>query len=338
MISWSFPDSRTVGPIIHIMHTENAPVAIQTIPLTDEEAVRASLEPLALPHLHPNELRTPNPPYWARYLRDRSPQFTWHGQTDVWVQAKEEAGLLLQVVISGLQDEQEAKFLRSEFRRRQARVEELNALVADVISTRDRRAHQETFKYYLENVRDYFEWENGQAVESGGFFTGLPVSKSNLVSDDIALLRGVFERLPRTLFNPVTLREDSPESLGIRDEPCPLCGGKTKTKREIVKKLKVARDKVKALSTQLSDEGFKAWLGERVQDKTEKWMRPTALYEDYASWIRTHGKNKGERSEAKRTAMSQKKWGALMRKSYDYRRDGNGGFYRAALKRQKHPE
>lgn len=182
-------------------------------------------------------------------------------------------------------------------------------------------------------MRDYFDWENEQVVESGGRLIGLPISKSNLRPEDIALLRDVFALLPRTLFDPFFLREDSPRSLYIHDERCPTCGGNNKAKKDSFEDLRTTRKK---LTAEVADEGFMAWVSERlIPDKPGKWTRSTELFQDYENWVRTYGNNMGERRQSKAALLSQTgKWGDLMHKLFVRKRSGKGNRYRVTLKRQ----
>lgn len=311
---------------------EKGTVEIFERQLSDDEAVSQFIDDLGLAHRNPKELPGPNPPYWARYLHKDWPAFKWHKKFAVWLFADVGADKLRCVVVSGLKDEKEAKLLRSEIRRRSAGIAEIETIVDEVISTREERAYQETFRRCLKDVRFYFTWDNGRIIESDGRI--LPISAFNLRPGDQKLLQDVFALLPRTQFR----WGRNPSSVQVDDERCPTCGGKAKAQIKTAQDLRAARKEVKKHAAQFSDEGFTAWVSERLQVKTDKWTRSkSVLYEDYKKWIRTYGDNNGERVEAKSTALSLKKWGALMRKLADYERDGKGGRYRVALKRQQQP-
>ncbi len=297
--------------------------------LSDEGEVRAVLEPVGLPHLNPSleshhQVQSAIPPwsdsprtraavprpYWTRYLQDRVIHHKWHNKSDVWLQANKAAGTLRRVVITGLLNEQEAKLVRSEFEKRGAK--DLKAIVDEIITSRDRRAYQKEFEHFLLDLRAYFAWQNSEVVESGGRI--LPISKSSLKPDDIRLLREVFARLPAS-----SSRQHRTAT----------------TRRNAFNDLKTARQKVKEKSADVANEGVMAWVNARVQvaDQAGKSTRSTALYDDYSKWARSHGDNRGEKAESKRTTLTQKKWGDMMCRLFDRRRDGRGHLYRVTLKR-----
>lgn len=304
-------------------------VARDDIPLADEEAIRAILVSLRLPQQYPEPVdREKHPavtahwdalPYWGRYLDDGVTTQKWTGQDDVWLTANEADGFLRRVVICGLKDEKEARLLRIEAARlRHATGTLLTAadiarLSEELTSDpeRARREYQELFRYHLLRTHLFFAWSDGEVVETDGFI--LPISRSGLRQEDIELLRQVFTRLP-----PATSKLTEP--------------GSTSGKRSPVKDLKTAREKVKQHGAEVADEGFRAWVAERLRAPDAKWTRSTPLYEDYARWIRQHGGNRGERGESKRTALLPKKWGEMMCSLYDRRRDGRGNLYRVLLK------
>lgn len=186
----------------------------------------------------------------------------------------------------------------------------------------------DTFVFCLRNVRQNFEWRDGEAVEGKASF-GLPISKA-LPADDIEVLRQVFMRLPEPSFT-------ASDYISLKDASCPTCGQRPR-KRSVADDLKSARDKVMQHGSEFADEGFAAWVDQCLQINTDKWSRSKMpLYEHYRDWVRKGGQggNRREKAEAKATMLTEVKWGRLMRRRFpdSWRRDKHGILYRVTVKR-----
>jgi hypothetical protein len=261
-------------------------------------------------------------PYWGRYLDNRVASQTWTGAADVWLTADADDGVLRRLVIEGLKGKREAQALRSEVFRyrtqtgRRITPDEIGRLAEELFNPSG-YPHQRQFAAVLRDVRSYFRWENGEPVESDGKV--LPISRMNLPAEDIELLRQVFRRLP-------------PIGAGTIGDTNPIVREKT------AKDLKSARKRVKELGSSFADAGFTSWVDQCLQTKTDKWSRARdPLYDHYKAWIRRggHGQNSGEKAEAKATALTEVKWGRLMRLRFPdaWRQDKRSIFYRVVIKR-----
>jgi hypothetical protein len=331
---------REFGLLNRTHHTQAKmpEVTRDTIPLSDEKAVKAIIAALGLKPYHPETL-TPHPSqdaappwestlmYWQRYFYRGQFRPSWKGKTDIWLTVDEDEDVLRRVVITGLEDEQTAKRLRYEFTFRGRVDADIERLVQEDAATRELRQYQTEFQGHLEYVRDYFKWEGTEVVESDGRI--LPISRSSLTPDDIKLLREVFARLPATRL----IRVNKPR-VKVQEARCETCGERAETKRSPVTDLSGARKRVAALATDFGDETFEDWQQECVAaDRPDAWTRSSELYSSYLRWIANREVSRPEKTELRRTALTQKRWGDLMHKQFDRRRDGKGNLYRVRLKR-----
>jgi len=324
-------------------------IASDTIRLSDDEAILRLVQEYDLPLAFPE--RSPSKPHndplpqvpWGTVRRPLSDSYFtglrmefWHGNQDVWLRFDHKSDELRRTVVTGLKDEKEAKVLRSEAWRRVDRDgnplsgPDVRQLAARIIDERSQREYQSSFEGFLQMVRQCFKWDDGEVAEdNGGVF---PINQSRLRADDIELLRQVYIRLPPPLYDRHS--DHDRRFIALKDALCPLCGNEPKAKKSPVKDLKAAREKVKALTPEVADAGFKAWVEARLHiDLSGKGLGSTALYRDYCSWLANFGDNKGERKEAKSTALSHKVWGHLMTSRFEGERSAKGNVYFVRLKR-----
>ena len=305
-----------------------AVITRDSIPLDHNLAILALVDELALQPLK-RQQNTQQRPFWQTYFSPYVRRQAWRGGVETWLQADET--VLHRVAIRGLKDEQEAAAIRLERAHHRIVGEDLEQLVERVTSDQDREARKrhDTFVSCLSRVREYFRWEAGEVVESGGRL--LPISKIGLPADDVEVLRQVFMRLRERSFRPS-------DKIKVEDEACPTCGSDGKPKRSVVKDLKAARGKVRQHSGAYADAGFAAWVDQCLQTKTDDWSRArTPLYAHYCEWVRKggHGGNRGEKAEAKATVLSEVRWGRLMRLRFPdaWRQDKQSILYRVTVKK-----
>jgi hypothetical protein len=306
-----------------------ATVTRDSIPLSDEAAIRAIVLELSLNPISPKEDHRSRRLFWEKYFYHSVQLEVWSRGSETWLRV--DGDVLRRTVITGLKSEREARALRLECLYHRRAGESLENIVVRFVSDTEREARQrhDTFIRCLRDVRRYFKWQDGEVVEGSGRF--LPISKMDLPAEDVEVLKQVFMRLRES-----SSKHGAP--LKLEEAACPKCGSDRKRSRSVVKDLTTARERVMQHSGDFADEGFAAWVERCLQTKTDTWSRARApLYDHYRKWMHRggNGASRGERVEAKATALSEVKWGRLMRRRFpnDYRRDPSGILYRVALKR-----
>lgn len=341
-------------------------VTVDDTPLSDEKAVDAILDSLdvpELPFIGPRRDPARPPPFlktelekaewakplpeWTRRLYDGYLFQKWHAKCDVWLQVSEERGTLLRVIISGLLDEKEAKLLRSEFSRYTVESpRKLTDIVNEIVATRDRRKYQEDFLYALKEVRNCFTWQDGVVVEDRrpriAVIKVTKVTKEDferrvngveLSPDDVALLRAVYERLPRTFFD---RNRDMEAGIKIKGEFCPMCGqraAQTKKRKNYKRRGEVVRY-LDEFNKGYPQELFDKWVSQRV--KPGDFTSTTDLYSDYEVWVAEYGANRPEKAVAKSTILTSNKFSRVMKTTnYIFCKRNRANGYRARLKRRE---
>jgi len=301
------------------------------IPLSDEQAVDAILDALDVPYFSGKSPEppsgSPEPPGWTRRLHHNYLFQKWSNGSDVWIATNKKTECLHRVVIAGLQDEKEANFLRSEFASRQAKFIDVEAIAREIVGGRDRRKYQNNFESALTDVRNFFRWQGGVVIESAGRY--LPLRSFGFSTEDIELLRAIYERLPPAMFAPL---EQYGDRLRINAESCPLCGNTAKAKRAPIKRYNDARKRIAEFNENYPAEVFNAWMRERLRPGS--FTVATELYTDYLKWAAKHGTDRNERKSSKSTLLTLNKWGRLMVAGpYTPLRRNTGKGYRVTLRR-----
>ncbi len=316
----------TLATVLKVTHD-------QTL-LTNEQAVKAILDAIGVPYLSGKSQEPPSgrsePSDWSRRLHHNYLFRKWYTGCDVWVAANEKTGYLHRVVIDGLLDEKEARVVRSEFARRGAKLADVERVARDVVGTRERRKYQNNFQGALMDVRNYFKWQDGAVIESRGRF--LPLDSFNFSTEDVALLRAVYERLPPTTFDP-TGRHDA-DRLKVDPEVCPTCGSTGKAKRTSTAKTRSElRKRLGQFNRDYPAEVFNAWMQTRL--RAGGFTVATELYADYRNWAAKHGDSMNERRASKDMLLTLNKWGRLMVAGpYTPHRRNRGKGYRVTLRRE----
>jgi hypothetical protein len=253
----------------------------------------------------------------------------WQRKRDTWLVANDNEGFVRRVIIRGLQDEQEAKVVRSEFARRAGREKlklkpaDIERVAREVVSGRAEREYQRTFRSCVARIGDYFMWRDGTAVPSDGYI--LPIAKL-LKPADADLLRVVFERLPHANVDPNYAEDESRARIDL-EERCPTCGrepqeagkrGTYKRRADLLKRLAEFND-------EYPRSVFDSWRGQRLAEG--KGTLSSTLYRDYVSWAGKHGDNRAERRTSEETLLTHNKWGRLMAARFARKRSSRGDVY-----------
>lgn len=267
-------------------------------------------------------------PFWTRYFyvgkSDTRIFRYWQNKTAEWLIIGSTQGLLQHITIMGLRSKRAEEELYKQiehFKTSGAWPDGVRQTIGDLELIAERMMnplsydHQALFAEVLRNIRLYFKWDDQKVIESTE--PTAPINTLPFSPFDKEVLREVYKRLV-PFGGKIILTGDPPPP-----------------KRPVVKNLQSARKRVRDLSTEYANDGFKEWVECSLNTTTDKWSRPRLLYEHYASWVRKggHGENRGEKAEAKATALSERMWGRQMRRSFPYRRDGRAGHYRVTLKR-----